>query len=140
MKRALLIMAAMFLLLQAIQIEKDNPILEKHLEIQAPQNIQTLFKNACYDCHSNQTNWPWYSSIAPFSWVIKRHVEHGRNALDFTAWESYDEQTKTKKLKAIYRTVYGSMPLPAYETFHDKAQLSKEQRELIQTWTGARPF
>lgn len=140
MKRALLIMAAMFLLLQAIQIEKDNPTLEKHLEIQAPQNIQTLLKNACYDCHSNQTDWPWYSSIAPFSWVIKRHVEHGRNALDFTAWESYDEQTKTKKLKAIYRTVYGSMPLPAYETFHDKAQLSKEQRELIRTWTGARPF
>ena len=140
MKRALLIMVVMFLLLQIIQIEKTNPPLQAHLQLQAPNDIQEIFKKACYDCHSNQTQWPWYSNIAPFSWVIARHVKHGRSALDFTAWHGYDEQTKDKKLKAIYRTVYGSMPLPAYETFHDKAQLSKEQREAVRTWTGARPF
>lgn len=140
MKRAIYIMVALFLVMQLFRIDKTNPPLDKSLEISAPQNIQTMFKNACYDCHSNQTKWPWYSEIAPGSWIIARHVKHGRKALDFTAWKNYDEETKKKKMKAIYRTVYGSMPLPAYEAFHDEAMLTKEQREEIRDWTGVRPF
>ncbi len=140
MKRAILILAILFICMQLIQTEQINPKLDKNLEIKAPQNIQTMFKNACYDCHSNQTNWPYYANIAPFSWIIARHVKQGRKALDFTAWENYDEKEKSKKLKAIYRTVYGSMPLPAYEAFHEEAELSKEEREVIRTWTGVRRF
>ncbi len=140
MKRTLLIIFALFLCMQLIRTEQVNPTLDKNLEIKAPKNIQTMFKNACYDCHSNQTQWPFYSNIAPFSWIISRHVKHGRKALDFTAWENYNQEEKTKKLKAIYRTVYGSMPLPSYEAFHEEAALTKEEREVIRTWTGVRRF
>jgi hypothetical protein len=124
--------------MQAIQIDKTNPALEKSLEIQVPQNIKVLFENACYDCHSNQTKWPWYSSIAPASWIIKGHVDDGRKSLDFTKWEQYTQDEKTKKLKEIYRTVYASMPLPSYISMHKKAELTKEERELIREWTGVR--
>lgn len=140
MKRAIFIMVVLFLAMQLIQTDKTNPTLDENLEITAPENIETMFKNACYDCHSNQTKWPWYSSIAPGSWIIYRHVKHGRKALDFTAWENYSKEDKKKKLKAIYRTVYGSMPLVGYLKLHDEAILTKEQREEIRTWTGARPF
>ena len=126
--------------MQAIQTEQNNPEVTKGLEIQAPENIQTMFKNACYDCHSNQTQWPVYAKVAPFSWIISRHVKEGRKALDFTAWENYDEEKKQEKLKAIYRTVYGSMPLPSYMWLHDEAELTKEEREVIRKWTGVRRF
>lgn len=140
MKRAIYIIVALFLSMQLIQIDQTNPSLDKNLEIQVPQKIETMFKNACYDCHSNQTKWPWYSSIAPGSWIIGRHVKYGRKALDFTAWENYTEEEKKKKLKAIYRTIYGSMPLMAYLQLHDEALLTKEEREEIRDWTGMRPF
>lgn len=138
MKVTILVFFIILLLMQAIQIEKSNPVIDKSLEIIAPNEIQVLFENACYDCHSNQTQWPWYSSIAPASWIIKGHVENGRKSLDFTRWQEYTEEEKIKKLKEIYRTVYASMPIASYISMHEKAELSKEQRELIRTWTGVR--
>jgi uncharacterized membrane protein len=126
--------------MQLIQTEQINPDVNTSLEIQAPQNIQTMFKNACYDCHSNQTKWPIYAKIAPFSWVISSRVSNGRKALDFTRWEEYTAEEKQKKLKAIYRTVYASMPLASYVQFHEEADLTKEERELIRKWTGVRRF
>ncbi|PLY09393.1 MAG: cytochrome C [Arcobacter sp.] len=138
MKITILVFFIILLLMQAIQIDKTNPIVDKSLEIQAPTEVMGIFKNACYDCHSNQTIWPWYSSIAPASWMLKSHVDDGRKSLDFTSWESYSKDEKTKKLKEIYRTVYAAMPLASYVSMHKKAELSKEQRELIRTWTGVR--
>jgi len=138
MKLTIYIFITILLLMQVIQVEKTNPIVEKTLEIKAPENIMKMFKNACYDCHSNETIWPWYSSIAPASWIIKGHVEDGRRSLDFTKWELYNEEEKLKKLKEIYRTVYASMPLVNYIKLHKEADLSKEQRELIREWTGVR--
>ncbi len=138
MKVTILVFFIILLLMQAIQIDKTNPVVDKSLEIQAPKEVMGIFKNACYDCHSNQTTWPWYSSIAPASWIINDHVKHGRKALDFTSWESYSQEEKMKKLKEIYRTVYASMPLTSYISMHKEAELSKEQRELIRTWTGVR--
>lgn len=140
MKRAIYIILILFACMQLIQTQQVNPSLDKSLEIKSPQNIQVMFENACYACHSNQTQWPFYSKIAPFSWIISSHVNTGRKALDFTQWESYDEKEKQKKLKAIYRTVYASMPLASYVQFHGEAQLSKEQREAIRIWTGVRKF
>ncbi len=138
MKITILVFFIILLLMQAIQIDKTNPIVDKSLEIEAPKELMEIFKNACYDCHSNQTTWPWYSSIAPASWIIEGHVNNGRKSLDFTTWKLYSEDEKVKKLKEIYRTVYASMPLASYISMHEKAELSKEQRELVRTWTGVR--
>jgi hypothetical protein len=138
MKITIIIFFVVLLLMQAIQIDKTNPVIDKSLEIQAPKKVKVLLKNACYDCHSNETVWPWYSSIAPGSWIIEGHVVDGRKALDFSTWANYTKEEKKKKLKEIYRTVYAVMPLASYTWIHKEANLTKEQRELIREWTGVR--
>jgi hypothetical protein len=138
MKRTLLIFLIVFIVMQFIRFDQTNVAVEKNLEIKAPLEIMTIFKNACDDCHSNEVKWPWYSQIAPMSWTINGHVKNGRKWLNFSTWEKYTEEEKIKKLKGIYRTAYAIMPLPTYIWLHKEADLSKEQRNLIRDWTGVR--
>lgn len=138
MKLALLIFLIIFIVMQFIQPNKENIIVDKNLEIKAPTEVMSLLKTSCFDCHSNETTWPWYSKIAPFSWVVANHVNTGRKALNFSTWENYSAQLKEEKLKAIYRTAYASMPLPSYIYAHEEANLTKEQRSMIRDWTGVR--
>ncbi|RXJ85872.1 heme-binding domain-containing protein [Arcobacter cloacae] len=138
MKLALLIFLIIFIVMQFIQPNKENIVVDKNLEIKAPIEVMTLLKTSCFDCHSNETTWPWYSKIAPFSWVVANHVNTGRKALNFSTWENYSAQLKEEKLKAIYRTAYASMPLPSYIYAHEEANLTKEQRNMIRDWTGVR--
>lgn len=138
MKRALLIFAIVFIAMQFIQTDKVNKQISSELEIKAPTEIMTIFKQACYDCHSNNTKWPWYSNIAPFSWIIDSHVKNGRKALNFSLWQEYTKEKKEEKLKAIFRTAYASMPLSSYIKAHEEADLTREQRTLIRDWTGVK--
>lgn len=138
MKRALFIFLIIFICMQAIQISKDLPQTDKSLEIAAPQNIMSVFKTSCYDCHSNEVKWPWYSNIAPISWVVSNHVEEGRKALNFSTWQTYNDDIKKEKLKRIYQTVYAAMPLHSYLWLHEEANLTNEQRKEIRDWTGVR--
>ena len=138
MKKTLLIFFIVFVVMQFIQTEQKNVAVNKELEIKAPAEVMTIFKNACYDCHSNEVKWPWYSKIAPFSWVISQHVNDGRKWLNFSEWENYTQEEKQKILKGTYRTVYAVMPLQSYIWFHKEADLTKEERKLIRDWTGVR--
>ena len=138
MKRALLIFFIIFVLMQFIQTSKQLPIEDKAYELKTQSNISSMLKTSCYDCHSNEVKWPWYSNIAPFSWVISNHVNEGRKALNFSIWEKYTKEEKEEHLKDIYRTVYASMPLHSYLWLHKEADLTKEQRKMIRDWTGVR--
>ena len=139
MKRTLLIFFIIFILMQLIQTNKENIAQEKNLEMQVDNiEVYNILKTACYDCHSNETVWPWYSKIAPFSWVVSNHVTEGKKALNFSTWENYNQEEKDEKIKDIYRTAYASMPLPSYIFAHENADLTKEQRSLIRNWTGVR--
>jgi len=138
MKRTLLIILLVFIAMQFIQTEKVNTQTNPKLEMKTLPQIGAIFETACYDCHSNYTNWPWYSYVAPFSWIIDSHVKNGRKALNFSIWESYDKEKKEEKMKAIFRTVYASMPLQSYIKAHKEANLTKEQRGLIREWTGVK--
>ena len=138
MKRALLIFLIVFIVMQFIQTEKTNEQIDKNLEIKAPEHIMTVFKRSCYDCHSDEVKWPWYSNIAPFSWLINSHVKNGRAWLNFSIWETYTAKEKKKKLKEIFRTVYASMPLQSYVRFHEDADLTRKQRTMIRQWTGVK--
>ena len=134
MKRAFFIIFGLFIFAQFIQTDKTNSQSDPKLEIETPQNIAQIFKSSCYDCHSNETIWPIYSYVAPMSWSIKSHVENGRNALNFSIWNSYDEAKKQKLQQEIFRTIYASMPPKSYIAFHKEADLSKEQREQVRNW------
>jgi hypothetical protein len=138
MKRALFILLIFFIVIQFIRPNRTNIAVEKKMEIQVPLEVTQIFQVACYDCHSNETKWPWYSQIAPFSWVIQNHITEGRKALNFSTWENYTDEEKKEHLKNIYRTAYAAMPLPSYILGHKEADLTKEQRTAIRDWTGVR--
>ncbi len=70
--------------MQFIQTDKTNPKVDKNIEIKTNAEVMKIFKTACYDCHSNETVYPWYSNIAPFSWVVSNHINEGRKVLNFS--------------------------------------------------------
>jgi hypothetical protein len=139
MKRALLIFFIIFVVMQFIRPDKESSVVDENLQIKAPLEVMNMLKTSCFDCHSNEVKYPWYSAIAPFSWVISTHINDGKKALNFSTWENYSAEKKDEKMKAIYRTAYASMPLPSYIYTHEEANLTKEQRSMIRNWTGVRP-
>ncbi len=137
------ILAIFFILLfvgmQLIPVDRDNPKSDPSLEIQAPAEVKAIFVRSCYDCHSNQTRWPWYSAIAPAKWFIARDVHVGRQWLNFSEWGKYDAAKKEKLKAMIFKAVGLAMPLGTYVKLHPDAKLSKEDRETIRRWTGIDP-
>jgi hypothetical protein len=97
--------------------------------------VQALLRRSCFDCHSNETQWPWYAQIAPVSLLIARDVKNGRKEVNFSMWEKFDEKRKARKLKEIAKEVEkGDMPLFYYLPLHPDAKLSAAERELIIRW------
>jgi len=85
--------------LQLVPVEKTNPPVR--LEVDAPPAVMEILKRACYDCHSNETRWPWYSRIAPASWFLASHVRKGRGDLNFSDWPIYDFEQQELNLDDI---------------------------------------
>ncbi|MDX5476990.1 MAG: heme-binding domain-containing protein [Cyclobacteriaceae bacterium] len=97
--------------------------------------VAGLLKNSCYDCHSNESKYPWYSHIAPSSWLVTKDIREGREELNFSQWNSYDLMEQLGKLDDIVEEVSsGNMPMGIYTLMHSSAKLSDAQRELIVAW------
>jgi hypothetical protein len=129
-----------FILIQVFQVDIKNTPTNPKDEIKAPKEVMAILKRSCYDCHSNSAKLPWYSKVAPISWTISRHIKIGRKWVNFSIWETYTPEQKDKKLQEIYKAVYRVMPLQSYVSQHSEAKLSKEDRDLIRSWTGKAPF
>ncbi|WP_457598464.1 heme-binding domain-containing protein [Hydrogenimonas sp.] len=127
------------LLIQLIPYERSNPESDPGMEIEAPPEVMAIFKRSCYDCHSNETKWPWYSAIAPVKWFVARDVKVGRQWLNFSEWKNYDEKRRAKLKEMIFVAVGLAMPLGTYVKAHPEAALTREDRERIRAWTGIRP-
>ncbi len=125
--------------IQLIPVDRNNPVSDPDLEIEAPREVKAIFERACYDCHSNKTRWPWYSAIAPAKWFIARDVKVGRQWLNFSIWQSYPEEKKEKLKAMIFKAVGLAMPLGTYLKFHRDARLSREDKATIRRWTGIDP-
>jgi len=126
---------ATLLLLQFIKIDIPNPPKSaKADKIDLPANIKPLFDKSCNDCHSNHTNWPWYSDIAPISFEVRGHVKDGRAWLNFDIWNRYTPKQKQERLEGIVDTIDYKMPLPMYIMAHPETKLSKDERTLIKEW------
>jgi hypothetical protein len=125
------------LLIQAVPVERSNPPLET--EVPAPPDVRTVLRRSCYDCHSNETVWPWYSRIAPVSWLVAGDVKEGREKLNFSTWNRYSEAEKTKKMKKCWEEVEeGEMPPWYYLPAHRAAVLSSENRAILSRWATGR--
>ena len=122
-----------FLVMQAIRVEKVNPDVKS--DIAAKPEIKSLLRMACYDCHSNETVWPWYSHLAPASWLIAHDVHEGRQHLNFSEWETYTPKMKSRKLEALAKEVIAEeMPPWYYTTVHRDQRLSSSNRGQIWAW------
>jgi hypothetical protein len=100
-----------------------------------PDTVQAVLKTTCYDCHSNNTNYPWYTYVQPVGWLLANHIRNGKEELNFSEFGSYTARRQRSKLKAIANQVKdGDMPLYSYTMMHKDARLTREQKKLIIDW------
>jgi|TARA_Y100000031_G_scaffold146074_1_gene179450 hypothetical protein len=124
-----------FVVIQFIPVNRDNP--EVTGEIEAPTDVMAILQRSCYDCHSNETVWQWYSYVAPASWLIARDVHIGREELNFSEWKNYNTKQKNHKRKECGEEVEeGEMPLWFYTPLHPEAKLLPEDVETIKKWSN----
>ncbi|WP_350285488.1 heme-binding domain-containing protein [uncultured Croceitalea sp.] len=104
-------------------------------DTQPSAEVKVLLQNTCYDCHSNNTEYPWYSNISPVSYWIDEHIEHGKEELNFSDWANYSDKKKDHKLEELVEEVEeGEMPLKEYTWIHSEAHFTNEQKELLINW------
>ncbi len=97
-----------------------------------PENVINILENSCYDCHSNNTNYPWYSQVQPIRLIMDHHVEEGKEELNFSEFANYSERRKRNKMRAISEQIEKSkMPLPSYLWLHSDANLSNEEKKIL---------
>ncbi|HFC00060.1 MAG TPA: cytochrome C [Phaeodactylibacter sp.] len=135
-KTIFLILLGVFILMQFFRIDKTNPPVDAKLDFininQPPENISKMIKSACYDCHSYETKYPWYSNIAPVSWWLKGHIDEARGELNFSEWGSYSAKKASHKMEeAMEEVEEKEMPLTPYVIAHSEAKLSEEQRAAL---------
>lgn len=128
-----------FALIQFIPVDKVNKPIDQKLNFVTTQNtpseIAKLIKNACYDCHSDETVYPKYAQIAPVSWSIKSHVNDGRRHLNFSVWKSYNSDLKKSMLEKSVQTIQNkTMPLPGYAVYHEEANLTPAQQTILKNY------
>ena len=135
LKIALIIVAVIIIAIQFIPVRRTNPPVTA--ELNAPVEIMSVFKKSCYDCHSNETEWPWYSYIAPVSWLVSSDVKDGRLHLNFSKWGNFSRKDIAKMKEEIWEEIErGKMPLGKYIFMHPEAELDQEKKDLIKEWAG----
>ncbi len=141
-KRLFLVLLAAFIIIQFFRPAKNistgisaNDITTKYA---VPQNVQTILKTSCYDCHSNNTVYPWYSNIQPVAWWLNHHIDEGKRELNFSEFATYKIGRQYKKLEEINEQVKeGEMPLESYTLIHGNAKLSEQQKLSLANWVVA---
>jgi hypothetical protein len=104
--------------------------------VNVPDSVSRILKSACYDCHSNETKYPWYAYVAPVSWLVSRDARLGRANMNLSEWETLSKMDKASLLSDIADEVEsGEMPMPIYVLMHPEAKLSAMERTLIVRWT-----
>lgn len=136
MKKILIVVLVAFIIIQFFPIDKKNPPVNTGMDFlnikNTPENIAQVVKTSCYDCHSNETKYPWYSSIAPSSWFLKNHINEGRKHLNFSTFAMYEPKRQIHKMEECIEMIEKKeMPLESYYLGHQDAKLTDEQRQML---------
>lgn len=142
LKRILIILAVLIVVAQFIRPLPGSLPIDPQKTLSStgdlPANVADVFNRGCRDCHSNNTSWPWYSQIAPVSWMLASHVKDGRRELNIDQWRDYPLKKKQRKLDAVCKQVKeGDMPLPSYLWIHHNARLSDADKQVLCSWATA---
>ena len=131
-----------FIGIQFFRPDRTNPASDKTKDInvvlKTPENIRRMLERSCYDCHSNNTKWPWYTNIAPASWLVASDVHDGRSAMNFSEWGTIEFTDQIDHLNHITKMIKKkAMPLPKYLLLHDEAKLTDADRDLLSGWASS---
>ena len=140
LKRLTLAAVIALVVMQVFRPARTNPSIDPKREIYTNLSVdpavETVLTRACNDCHSNSTVWPWYSHIAPASWLVVSDVRRGRKALNFSEWSTYATQEQQKHLAEVCKEVVeGEMPGFFYTLMHRDAKLSRADTAAVCRWT-----
>lgn len=136
MKKILIILAVLFVIIQFFRIDKTNPPVNEGMDFltikNTPENVASKIRASCYDCHSNETKYPWYSNVQPVAWFLKSHIDEGRTKLNFSTFATYEPKRQAHKLaEAVEMVETGEMPMESYLLAHPEAKLTQEERQMI---------
>jgi hypothetical protein len=138
------VLLALLLLVAAAQLIRPgriNPPIDRARDLRAtasvPAGVDAVLRRSCYDCHSNETRWPWYSAVAPIAWGVAKHVQDGRAAMNFSEWGTYASRKRTAMLERLCDEVRkGEMPLASYLLLHREATLTEVEWKSICDWSA----
>ena len=138
-KKILVVFVAVIIVLQFIRpgLNKSSQVLTSDITkvVTIPDTVLTLLKNACYDCHSNNTDYPWYSHIQPMGWLIAYDIKQAKNELNFSEFGAYSQRRQLSKLDGIANSLKDDiMPLKSYKLMHKNARLSSDEKKLLIEW------
>jgi len=130
---------AAFIGLQAVPVDRSNPVVDPARTIFASETmspkVETVLRRSCQDCHSNLTRWPWYSYVAPISWIVAHDVHAARRQMNLSEWSGYSQKKREERLNGICeQVVNGDMPEGKYALIHRRARISEDERTAICQW------
>lgn len=140
-KRALIALLFCLVVIQLIHPKKNadtNVQMNRvDLVLEVPSNVQSILEQSCYDCHSNNTKYPWYSKLQPIDWWLDDHIREGKDELNFSEFGAYKPLRRYFKLREIAHEVTDNeMPLESYLYIHKNAILNDEQKQILVVWAN----
>jgi hypothetical protein len=141
-KWVVIVVACLFLLIQLKRPPRTNPVIDQSLAIethlQLDPKVAGILDRSCNDCHSNKTRWPWYTNVAPVSWFVIDHVDHGREHLNLSEWGKYTREEQRALLGQFCELVTDDwMPLSSYTPLHPGSKLTDADKKLFCDWSSA---
>ena len=139
-KRLLVLIVVLLVVIQFVPVKAPSNNINTSNDLVSVEkldgDVSVILKSSCYDCHSSQTHYPWYSHMAPVSWLVANDVKEGRAKLNFSDWKLNNKRRKIRQLEDIKEQVQqGEMPMGIYTVIHKKAKLTESQKQLLVKWT-----
>ncbi|MWW25998.1 heme-binding domain-containing protein [Algibacter lectus] len=138
-EKIVLILLVAFVGIQFIPTKRNQsdtiPATDFILVNKVPNSIKKKLQVSCYDCHSNNTNYPWYNKVQPVAWFLEDHINEGKAELNFSEWDSLSNRRKASKLRSIIKQIESDkMPLESYTVIHKDAEFSEQEKTTIIQW------
>jgi len=138
-KRILYILLTILLVAQFFRPDRSTPATDPATDMlvmtEAPDDIRTLVQGACYDCHSDQSTYPWYSYVTPVNFWLQDHINEGREKMNFSRWNKPAAREHAHECGEVIQE--GEMPLDSYTWVHGDARLDASQRNTLASWFNA---
>ena len=137
-KQLVMLTILIFFGIQFIPVDRTNPPVETRAI--GSQRVMDLLRRSCFDCHSNETVWPWYGKVAPFSWLYVRDVNRGRDKLNFSTWNQISQHDQDRLMAEIWeKAKVGDMPPPMYVFGNQEARVTTDHHRMLRDWCGVPP-